>query len=157
MSPTSESSKRSVRKDHLSKDNKFVLNDDNMSEENSDECMSLESIVINNSGIHKYQNSNVESVEEASTPNFITKRSSFSNTAYKESGKVESSIFYKNNNFVPYDYSPPLISGFDEGNNHYDGEDYSESVLDSDQMYSSNREDVEELKSNLVFPGTSLK
>lgn len=47
VSPTSESSAHSIRKDHLSKDNRYQLQDDASEEEgNNSDLMSLESIVI---------------------------------------------------------------------------------------------------------------
>lgn len=73
VSPTSESSRQSIRKDHMSKENKFQLNIVNSSCENSD-CLSLESIVVNRE--HKHQVSRSEKEDELSTPHFITKRSS---------------------------------------------------------------------------------
>lgn len=149
VSPTSESSRHSVRKDHSSKDNRYQLNWDNSSDNNSEEFMSLESIVIQKGDNHKYKNSNNDSVEEVFTPNFITKRSSISNAVNNDGEKVESSIFYKNNqkDVIPYDYRPPLVSVLDSDGNYYNEDEFSESMECSEQMYSSNQ-DIDESKAD---------
>ena len=163
VSPTSESSRRSIRKDHLSKENRYQMEYCGLSEGNSEEWMSLESIVINKSGNHKHKASNSESAEEAFTPNFITKRSSWVNNLNNNEGKMDSAVFYKNNSkeIVPYDYRPPLVSGlYSEGNQFNEDqfeEEFSESMEGSEHMFSSNREDVEEFKTDLVFPKVSPK
>ena len=159
LSPTSEdSSRQSIRKDHLSKENRYQMHVDNSSENGSEENMSLESIVIKKENAHKYQKSANDSVEEAFTPNFITKRSSNGNIMVSEADKLESVIFYKHKEANPYDYRPPLVSVLDSEGNRFDDEDeFSESVEGSEQMFSSNREDVEENKSAFEFPGDSSK
>jgi hypothetical protein len=177
VSPTSgESSRHSIRKDHLSKDNRYQMQDQDFEENNSEEdIMSLESIVIKKENEHKYKNSNNDSIEEAFTPNFITKRSSLGGNAAGEQSKLDSDVFYNPNCYsllklnseylpqryedrnkeIPYDYRPPLVSVLDSEGNRYDEDEFSESIEGSEQMFSSNREDVEELKSDFRFPNTN--
>ena len=83
-----------------------------MSYENSEDQMSLESIIIKKSA-HKYQDSNAESAEEIFTPNFITIRSSLGNMKNIDNGQWENILFYKKSNEEKaYDYWPSLISGY---------------------------------------------
>jgi hypothetical protein len=144
VSPTSEeSSRQSIRKDHLSKENRYQMQDDNSSEANSEEVLSLESIVIKKRMPSIKSNQN-DSVEEAFTPNFITKRSSNSNAMGNEVEKLESSIFYKNREVNHYDYRPPLVSVLDSEGNRFEEEDeFSESIDGSEHVFNSNREDSE--------------
>lgn len=155
ISPTSESSAHSLRKDRLSKDNRYQLQD-NDSDANSD-MMSLESIVIKKEGTTKFRNSQDDSVEEAFTPNFITKRSSLGG-AYQMQNEAANQYYKEGRNVIPYDYRPPLATGIDSDSNAFrDEEDFSESFEGSEQNFSSNREDLEELKVDLTFPITSPK
>jgi hypothetical protein len=156
ISPTSgESSRQSIRKDHLSRENRYLMQDHDFDENNSeDDIISLESIVIKKENIHKYKNSNNDSIEEAFTPNFITKRSSVGGNAQLEEAKLEADLYYRSKE-IPYDYQPPLVSVLDSEGNRYDEDEFSESIEGSEQMFSSNRDDVEELKSDFKFPNTN--
>ena len=143
VSPTSgESSARSIRRDHLSKDNRYQLAEYN-SEGNNSDIMSLESIVIKRDSKNKVRDSN-NSVEEAFTPNFITKRSSVGGNHQQELDL----IYYKDGkHMIPYDYRPPLIMNVDSDVNHnYEEDEFSESMEGSELNFSSNREDMVEVK-----------
>lgn len=150
VSPTSEESgRRSIRKDHLSKENRYQMAEPQS--DNDSDLMSLESIVIKKEekyrGIKRsleYQNSHNDSVEEAFTPNFITKRSSIG----EKDDKLESGIFYKH---------PPLVSVLDSDGHRYSNSSFTESMEGSEQIFSSNREDVEEFKHELKFPSNSSR
>jgi hypothetical protein len=153
VSPTSESSAHSVRKEHLSKDNRYQLHDGEI-DDNASDLMSLESIVIKKEDNAQMRQSQNDSVEEAFTPNFITKRSSMGNNL----NEVENMYYKDGRNMIPYDYRPPLVQGIESDSNQYINEgEFSESFDVSDQNYSSNREDLEECKVDLTFPPTSSK
>lgn len=160
MSPTSESSRRTIRKDHLSKENRYQMQHDDYSDNNSEDLMSLESIVIKREHEHKHQHSGNDSIEEAFTPNFITKRSSVNNPLHLEGEKAESVMFYRHDKeLVPYDYRPPLVSVLGSDGHRYaeEEDEFSESMEGSEQVFSSNREDVEEYKNDFRFPRPAHK
>ena len=73
-----------------------------------------------------------------------------------QEGKIETGIFYKEKDHL-YNYRPPLISVLDSEANRYDEEEFSESIEGSEQMFSSNREDMEELKLDFKSAENSSK
>ena len=154
--PNSESS-QSIKK--TISENRYKNSDNNMSEESSENRMSLESIIIKRSE-DKYKNSNNESTEEIFTPNFITIRSSIGNLKNLESDQSDNILSLKKNIEDKFDIWLPLTSGFDSIENKVIEDynyDYSDSIDWSEQMFSSNREDVEELKTEFVFPKAITK
>lgn len=62
---------------------------------------------------------------------------------------------------IPYDYRPPLAPGVYSERNQFNEaqfeDEFSDSKEGSEHMFSSNREDVEEFKTDLVFPKVSPK
>ena len=53
----------------------------------------------------------------------------------------------------PYDYKPPLVTGIESDSNQYNecGE-FNESFENSENNFSSNRDDLKEYKASLTFP-----